>query len=424
MTRGRLLICSLSLMACVTGAVLLAVPPKAIVLRGGHVVPVAGPDINPGTVVIEGGTIVAVGRDVPIPAGAEIIDVRGEWVLPGLIDAHTTVGLTGENQPGSADELSNPSMAQLLVIDGLNPADKPLRRLVMAGITAALITPGRADVIGGQVAVVRLVGRTADEMVLRSPAGVMISLGEGPRGSFGDKGRLPSTRMGSAYVVRKALIEATEYARTWKDYEAQVAKASGPGTAAPSRPKTDLALEPLAKLLSGQLTAYIESYRADDIMTALRIIDEFKLKAVLIGCTEGSKIAGEIARRQIPVIVGPLGLGPKRLETQDVVLGNAAALARAGIRVAIEPESATGIGAPEELPLAAALAVRGGLPRDAALRAITQTPAEILGVASRVGSLAPGMEADVVVFSGDPLHYRTRVDKVFVAGALAFTRRD
>lgn len=403
----------------VSGAAAGATPPTVTAIRG-RILPIAAPALD-GIVLVADGKITAVGAEVRIPQGAAVVDTRGAWVLPGLIDAHTTVGLTEERGGGPPDEMSDPNTAQLLVLDGFNPFDKRLRRLVMGGITSALVTTGRANVIGGQAAVVRLVGRTADEMALRSPAGVKLSLGEGPKAAFGEKSRLPGTRMGAAFVVRKALLEAAEYARKHKEYEAKVAKAKG--GEAPVRPKTDLALEPLARLLDGTLTAYIETYRADDIVTALRLIDEFKLKAVLIGCTEGFRLADEIARRKIPVIVGPLGVGPKRLETEEVGLENAALLAKAGVTVALETEDAMGIGAAEELPLTAALAVKGGLPREVALRGITLTAAELLGVADRVGSLAPGKDADIVVFDGDPLHYRTRVAKVFVAGKLAYERQ-
>ena len=152
-------------------------------------------------------------------------------------------------------------------------------------------------------------------------------------------------------------------------------------------------------------------------MTALRLVDEFKFKAVLIGCAEGFLVAGEIAKRGIPVIVGPLGIGPKRVETMEVTIANAAILAKAGVKVVLEAEEgALGIGALEELPLAAALAVKGGLDRDSALRAITLTAAEVLGVADRIGSLEAGKDADVVVFDGDPFDYRTRVKAVLLGG--------
>lgn len=398
-------------------------PGEVVVVKGARIVPMDGPEIEGGVVLVEGGKIKAVGRDIAIPAGATVIDCPGGWVLPGLVNAHSTLGFADESGRAAGDELSDPVTPQLLVLDGLNPFDKRLRRSLMAGVTAALVTSGRGNVIGPRPAVIKPVGRTVEEMTLLSPAGIKMALGEGPKDAFGSKGRLPSTRMGAAYVVRKALLEAQEYLKKKQDFEAKKAKpAKGAKDGGAEPPKTDLALEPLAELLAGRLPAFIECYRADDIMTALRLADEFKIKAVLVGCTEGFKVADEIARRGFPVIVGPMGVGPKRMETEEVSFGNAAVLAKAGVKVVLQPDDALGVGAAEELPLVAALAVKGGLDRAAALRGITLAAAEVLGVAARVGSLTPGKDADLVVFNGDPLHYRTRADKVLVDGRLVFER--
>jgi imidazolonepropionase-like amidohydrolase len=395
---------------------------EVVVIKNGRVLPMNGPAIEGGVVIVENGKIARVGKDIPVPEGATVIDAAGGWVLPGLIEAHTTIGLREEYGPSNSDELSDPVTAQLVVLDALNPFDNSLKHAREAGITAALVTPGRGNVIGGQAAVVRLAGKSVEEMTILSPAGIKFSLGEGPKDAYGGKGRLPSTRMGSAYVVRKALLEAGEYLKKAKDYEAAKAKAKGKAKDGKSgeeaqAPKRDLALEPLAALLDGKLPAFIECYRADDIMTALRLVDEFKFKAVLIGCAEGFRVAGEIAKRGVPVIVGPMGIGPRRVETMDVTIANAAVLAKAGVKVVLEAEEdALGIGALEELPLAAALAVKGGMDRDAALRAITLTAAEVLGVADKIGSLEAGKDADVVVFDGDPLDYKTRVKTVLLKG--------
>jgi imidazolonepropionase-like amidohydrolase len=392
---------------------------KPVVIRGGRVVPVSGPAIADGVVLVEGGKIKAVGKagEVPVPEGAEVVDAAGGWVLPGLVEGLASIGLgDGYGQSGS-DELSNPVTAGLRILDGLNPFDKRFAQAARAGVTALMIAPGRANVIGAKTVVVKPRGATAEEMVLLEPAGVKLTLGEGPKETFGAKGRLPGTRMGSAYVVRKALLEASEYIRKRKDHEAAVAAAKGKkGAVPPATPPRNLDLEPLAELLEGRLMAFVECHRADDIQTALRLIDEFGFKAVLVGATEAYKSAGEIAKRGIPVVVGAMGVGPKRVETKNVTLTNAAKLVDAGIKTAIAAEDALGLGAQEELALTAAMAVKGGLDRDTALRAVTLTAAEILGVAGRIGSLEPGKDGDIVVFDGDPFDYRTRVVRVFIDG--------
>ncbi|MCR4396122.1 MAG: amidohydrolase family protein [Candidatus Saccharicenans sp.] len=386
----------------------------------------AGPVLENGLVLIENGKIKAVGKDIKIPGGAEIIDEPEGWVLPGLIDAQSSLGLADESGRSENEELSDPNVAQLNVIDGLNPFDRRIAQARAAGITAALVTPGRRSVIGGQMAAVRLKGKTADDMVLLSPAGMKFSIGEGPKQAFGEKGRLPSTRMGNVYVIRQALLEAKEYAEKWAGYEKKLAEAkrAKKDLSEIQAPKRDLKLEALARVVRGELKAFIECYRMDDIGAALRLVDEFNLKAVLVGCAEGYLLAEEIARRKIPVIVGPYGIGPKRTETERVEIGNAAKLHRAGVKVVLQSEVQYGLGTLEELPLVAALAVRGGLPEEEALKAITINAAEVIGVSDRLGSLEPGKEADLVIFSGHPLDYRSRVRRVLLAGEQIFQKRE
>jgi imidazolonepropionase-like amidohydrolase len=405
--------------AIVMGNAAAAAMAKTIVIRGGRVVPVSGPPIGDGAILVEGGRIKAVGKsnEVAVPEGAEVFDAAGGWILPGLVESLASIGLGDPYGPSESDEVSSPVTAGLRILDGLNPFDKRFGRAARAGITALMIAPGRANVIGAKTVVVKPRGATAGEMVLLEPAGVKLTLGEGPKDTFGAKGRLPGTRMGSAYVVRKALLEASDYIRKRAAHAAAVAAAKGKKGAEPPAPlPRNLDLEPLAELLEGKLTAFVECHRADDIQTALRLVDEFGFKAVLVGATEAYKSAGEIAKRGIPVVVGAMGVGSKRIETKDVELSNAARLVEAGVKTAVAAEDALGLGAQEELALAAAMAVKGGLDRDTALRAVTLTAAEILGVAARVGSLVPGKDADIVVFDGDPFYYRTRVVRVFIDG--------
>ncbi|MGB4299744.1 MAG: amidohydrolase family protein [Candidatus Saccharicenans sp.] len=390
--------------------------PRVVVIKAGKILTMAGPPIEDGVVIVEGEKIKAVGKDLPIPEGAEIIDEPEAWVLPGLIDVHSSLGLVDERGQSENEELSEPNVAQLDVLDGFYPFDKKIAQARASGITAALICPGRRSVIGGQAAVIRLKGKTVDEMTILAPAAVKFSIGEGPKQAFGSKGRLPSTRMGNIYVIRQALLEAREYADKWADYDKSLAAAKkGKKNAADIQPpRRDLKLEALAKVVRGELPAFMECYRIDDISGAIRLVDEFKLKAVFIGCAEGYLVAEEISKRGIPVIVGPMGIGPRRTETENVEISNAARLHKAGVKIALESETQYGLAALEELPLVAALAVRGGLPEEEALKAITISAAEIIGVGDKIGSLEPGKRADLVIFSGNPLDYRTRVKKVIM----------
>ena len=389
-------------------------PSRIVVIRAAHVLPMKGAEIRDGMVIVENGVIKAVGRDLDIPDGAEVIDGGNGWLLPGLIESHTTFAMSDGYDRPDTDEATNPNTAHLNILDGFNPFLKSIKYTARAGVTASMITPGRRNVIGGQTAVIKHRGRTVEEMTVKSPAGVKFSLGEGPKNTYGSKDRLPSTRMGSAYVVRKALLDTQHFMAQKKTSQAKAAAEKSSSAVSPV--KRDLNLEILAAVLEGKMTAFIECYRADDIMTALRLVDEFGLKAVLVGAAEGYKLAGEIAKRKIPVIVSPIGVGPRRMETQEASYTNAAALDRAGVKVIIKADEALGVGQVRELPLLAAFAVKGGMNRNTALRSITITAAEVLGVADRIGSLEVGKDADVVLFDGDPLHYRTRVRRVFIDG--------
>ncbi len=382
-----------------------------LVIKAGKIHTISHGIIENGAVLIEKGKIKSIGSHINIPRDVKIIDAGEDaWMLPGLIESHTSMG-TGSRYSGSdMDETSAPNTAQLSIIDAVNPFDKNFQYAGKAGITALMLSQGRTNVIGGQTAVVKVKGKTITEMILKSPAGVKISLGETPKTFYGQKGKLPSTRMGSAYVLRKALMDAQHYLDEWEKY--RKSEKDEPD----EMPKRDLQLEPLAKLLQQELIAFMECYRADDIMTALRIVDEFNLRAVLVGCAEGYKIPGEIARRNIPVVITPFGVGPRRMETKALTQSNAAILHQAGVKVAIKADESLGIGSIRELPLLAALAVKGGLDRETALRAITLNAAEILDISDRIGSLEPGKDADLVIFDGDPLDYRTRVKQVFVNG--------
>jgi imidazolonepropionase-like amidohydrolase len=384
---------------------------EVLVLRAGRILTISHGEIDEGKILIRNGKIEKVGKEFQVPDKAKVYDMKDSWILPGLIESHSTLGARSRYEGSNADELSDPNTAQLKIIDGVNPFNKNFKYTRMAGITAGMLTPGRQNVIGGQTAVVKFRGKTISDMVLLDPAGLKFSLGEGPKTTYGSKGRLPSTRMGSAYVIRNALLEAEDYIRQWDNFVKNKEKNNDVKT-----PKKDLKLEPLAKVRKGELTAFIECYRVDDILTALRIIDEFGLKGVLVGCTEGHKVAEEIAKRKVPVIVSPFGVGPRRMETQDVTIQNAAILASSGVKVIIKGEEAFGVGTIRELPLLAAFAIKGGLDRNQALRAITLNAAEVLGVADRIGSIEPGKDADLVIFSGDPFHYRTVVKGVFIDG--------
>jgi imidazolonepropionase-like amidohydrolase len=393
---------------------------KAIV--GGRVITITHGVLERGVVLTEGGKIVGVGADLHVPADAEVIDAAGQVVMPGLIDAHAHTGLFGDAvgpQEVDGNEMTDPITPHLRAIDSLNPDDIAWPELVEAGVTTIFTGPGSGNLIGGQSVVVKTVGRTVDEMVLLNPAGMKMALGENPKRVYGEmQHKAPSTRMGNAAAMREAFVQAQEYDAKWHRYQARVA-AGGEEAAKAEPPARDLRLEALAKVLRREMRARIHCHRADDILTAVRIAEEFGLDYALEHVTEGYKVADVLARKGVPCVVGPILFSRSKQELKGLSPKNAGLLSRAGVKVAIQTDEMSAV---KYLAINAALAVREGMPEEDALRAITIHPAEIIGVADRVGSLDVGKDADVVVFSGHPFEYRTVANWVLIDGNVVFRR--
>jgi imidazolonepropionase-like amidohydrolase len=378
--------------------------PGTVAISGGRVVPVDGDPFDGGTVLIDGGRITAVGADVRVPADVPVVDATGYWVLPGLVEAHAHLGIDEEGGGWAGDDLNEatgPNSARLRALDGINPADPGFADALAGGVTTAVILPGSANPIGGQAVAVKCAGRTVADMVLREPVGVKSALGENPKRVYGDRKQLPSTRPGVAAVIRDAFIRA-------QDYQARHERAeSGPADRDPD-------LDVLVRVLAGELPWCQHVHRADDIGTAIRLADEFGYRLVINHGTEAHLMAEEIARRGIPVISGPLITGRSKVELRHRTLRSPAILARAGVLLALTTDhNAVPV---NFLALQAILAVKEGLDQDTALRSITANPARILGLDDRVGALKPGLDGDVVLWSGNPLDVRSRALHVFVAG--------
>jgi imidazolonepropionase-like amidohydrolase len=295
-------------------------------------------------------------------------------------------------------------------------------------VTTVLTGPGSANLIGGQWICVKTVSKpTVDGMTLLEPAGMKMALGENPKRVYGGQKKMPATRMGNAAALRSALVEAQNYLDKWERYQADldVYKAkleAGDGEAkSPTRPERDLKMEALGKVLRRELKARIHAHRADDMLTAMRIAEEFNLDLTLEHATEGYKIAHVLVEKGVPVTAGPILFSRTKYELKGMTPKNPGLMAKAGVKVAIQTDEMSAV---KYLPINAALAVREGMPEEEALKAITIHPAEIIGVADRVGSLEAGKDADIVVFSGHPFDYRTTVDLVLVDGQRAYQREE
>jgi imidazolonepropionase-like amidohydrolase len=379
-----------------------------IALTGGYVVPVSGPPLAGGTVLIQDGAIVAVGADVTVPPGVPVVDVTGRWVLPGFIEAHAHLGIAEEAEGwagADTNEMTSPNTAHVRALDAINIEDEGFRDALTGGVTTAVIKPGSGNPIGGRtVALKTWGGRTVDEQVITDVVSVKSALGENPKRVYGDLKVMPSTRLGVAAVIREAFVAAQNYVA-----RRDAAQAKGEPF------DRDLKLETLALVLDGTLIWDQHTHRHDDIATAIRLSEEFGYRLVINHGTDGAKLADVLAEKDLPVIFGPLFTSRSKVELRDRAIENLGTLARAGVRVAITTDHPV-------VPInflvhQASLAVKEGLDRDTALRALTVNPASFMGLGDRVGALSAGLDGDVVVWSGDPLDVMSRAERVYITGS-------
>lgn len=371
--------------------------------------------IDKGTVLLDAGKIFSVGAKVEIPAGAQIIDAAGKIVTPGFVDAHCHAGIWEEGfgwEGDDVNEMTDPVTPHVRAIDAINPEDQGLRDAVEGGITAIWSAPGSGNVIGGEGVTLKTHGggRAVDQMVIRDFSGLKAATGENPKRIYSKQKKTPSTRMGTAAVLRDTLVKGQNYLAKLEKGKIDPEKA----------PERDLKLEAVARVLRGEIPLRVHAHRADDIMTAIRIAEEFNIRITIEHCTEGHKIAGELARRNIPAVVGPSLTARVKVELRDRTLATAGLLARAGVKVAIMTDHP--VIPINFLPFCAALAIREGMPEEEALKAVTINSAEIIGAADRIGSIEPGKDADLVIWAGHPFELRSRVEKTIVDGEIVYSR--
>jgi imidazolonepropionase-like amidohydrolase len=369
--------------------------------------------IKEGSVLVDDqGTIAAVGA-VEIPEGATIIDGQGKVLMPGMIDAHGHAGVWEEGlgfEGSDGNEMTDPITPHLRALDAINPHEEGIAEALRAGVTAMCILPGSANVVGGQGVVVHLHGNTVEEMIIKEDGGLKMAFGENPKRVYSGQKKTPSTRMATAAILRENLVKA-------QNYLAKLEKAKTDPDKAPER---DLKMEVLVRVLKRELSVRAHAHRADDIMTALRIAKEFNLDMSIEHCTEGHKITTELKEAGVWALVGPSLTNRSKVELKELSFSTLRVLWEAGIPVTItmdHPVIPVGY-----LPTAAGYAVKAGLPREEALKAITINPARVLGIDDRYGSLEVGKMADMVLWSGDPLEIQSEVEKVFIHGQVVYDR--
>jgi imidazolonepropionase-like amidohydrolase len=403
---------------------------KPIVLKGGKVLTVTHGVLENGVVVMQGGKIAAVGSasSVNIPSGAQVIDVTGMTVYPGLIDSETQLGLTeisGEEMTNDLVEMSDEIMPHMHTAEAFHAESALIPVARMNGITNAVVAPESGDTLPGQDSFIQLAGASATEMLLiRDNAMPLNFTGDQRRNKGGfEKSKFPSTRMGLAAQLRQAFLDAQDYQSKWKDYERKKADAAQSNSkdsrdgkdkkSEPTPPKRDLKLEALLPYLEGKKTIVLAAESPSDLQTAVSLANEFKLKFVLNHISHSQPVLDYVASLKVPVIVGPIYEAPKDDERYDTVYSLPAQLYKRGVKIAFASYSAHNV---RNLPDQAGFATAFGLPYDEALKAITLNAAEIWGVADQLGSLDVGKTANVVVANGDPLDIKTDVKQVFIAG--------
>jgi len=384
-----------------------------LAIKGGTVVTVTGGTIENGVVLIENGKIKAVGANVEIPAGCEVIDACGKWVTPGFIDAHSHLSTFNEPQtmpssPGSVDgnEVSAPVTAQIRAIDALNPYDIGIENTRKAGFTTCCTLPGSANVIGGTgVTFKTKVGETVFDLVIPGTAYMKMALGENPKRVYGSEKKMPVTRMGTGAVLREALYNAKVYSDQLKEAEKDPSKA----------PKPDFKLDALVPVVRGEMKCRIHAHRSDDIVTAIRIAKEFGLRFSIEHCTEGYKILNYLKENNVTAVVGPLTMGLGKMEIWGTKLETPGIMEKAGINFCLTEDAAS---ATKYLPTHIGYCIARGLSLEKAFEAVTIAPAKLLEVEDKVGSLEVGKDADVAIFTGNPFSNFTLCETTIIDGVV------
>jgi len=334
-----------------------------------------------------------------------IVDARDRFVLPGLIDAHSHMGMWVSRPLGNdCNECSNPMTPGVRAIDGINPRDPDFQKALQAGFTTMMLTPGSGNLIGGQAATLRLCGKTVRDMTWQPYSALKAALGENPISVYGPVGKSPASRMANAALLEETLACAWEYSK--------ISEAD----------QNDAYWDIFLPLFQKLVPLKIHAHRADDILTAIRIVEKFPIRYTLDHCTEGYLIVDELAARNVPLLVGPLFMFKTKDELKNKSEYNPVSLVERGCSVSLisdHPFAGTMF-----LPAQAGLLVKAGLPEQEALKLLTINPARALGLDHEIGSLTPGKRADVVLYQGNPLEIRSCCTMTMMDGVVIYNAEE
>lgn len=377
-----------------------------------HTMDSAGTVIENGWIEIKDGKIAALGDGVPDYIEDDSINASGMAVYPGFIDAHTHLGIIENGidfEGDDCNEATDPFTPQMRAVDGINPFDRCFEEARKRGITTAASSPGSANACGGEICAVKTNGRCVDDMLVKV-CGIKFALGENPKNVYNGKDETPITRMAITALIREGLFKARRYLHDTDSYLSDSDNYDPP--------EYDIKCEALMPLMQRKQKAFFHCHRADDICTAMRIAKEFSLDPVIIHATEGWKIADILARENIPVICGPVICDRCKPEMSGLELNNAAVMNENGVKLSICTDHP--VIPVQYLPISAQAAIKGGLPREEAIRAITSTAAEILGIDDVTGSISAGKDADLQFYGKEenPLDLMTEPKIVMIDGMI------
>lgn len=381
-----------------------------LLIKNGKVLTMAGITYEKGCVLVEGGKIKEIGESIVETENMEIIDAKGGWVMPGIIEAHCHIGIMEEDkgfEGNDTNEMTDPVTPQLRAIDAINPMDTAFNDAVEGGVTSVMTGPGSANVVGGQFVFMKTKGKSIDDMIVKEPAAMKIAFGENPKRVYSGKGKMPATRMATAALLRETLTKAVQYK---EKKEKAIAKGEDF--------TEDFKQEAWLPVLNKEIPLKAHAHRSDDILTAIRIGKEFNLHMTLDHCSEGHFISEYVVASSYPAIIGPTLTRRSKIEVQNKTFKTPGIVHKAGTLVALTTDHP--VIPVQYLSKCAGLAAKEGLGIEEGLKAITINAATICGVSDRVGSLEVGKDADIAIFSGNPMEIFTDTLYTIIDGQIVY----
>ncbi|MFO7882104.1 MAG: amidohydrolase [Kosmotogaceae bacterium] len=364
-----------------------------------------------GDILIKDGLIADIDEKID-SSNAEVADVNGKYIFPGFIDAHSHIGVSEEGVGyyyDDTNEMTDPVTAEVRVLDAFYPEDSAINRALAGGVTTVFVVPGSANPVGGQGAIIKFKSKIVDEMVLKEPAGLKMATGENPKRVYSEKKQMPGTRLGVGAIIRKYFQKVRNYMKKKENAQKDNKEFD----------EIDIQLEIGEMVLRKEIPARIHAHRADDILTGIRISEEFGFDAVIEHATEGYKIADYLKKKNVPVILGPLFGSRSKLELKDATYEAVKVINEKGILAAMMCDHP--VLHLEHANINLGTALRYGSKEEDLLKMVTINPAKIIGIDNRTGTLEKGKDADLVIWNKHPFNLRAKAEQVYIEGKKVFS---